>query len=340
MFGSIFSFLSKDIAIDLGTANTLFYVKGDGILLNEPSVVVVERSTNKIVYIGKAAKEMMGKTPPDLEVIRPLKDGVISDFDVTKAMIQYFIGQVLKKRKFFKPRIAVCIPAGITAVEKKAVIDSCLMAGGRDVLLIEEPMAAAIGAGLNIEEPSGNMVVDIGGGTTEVAVISLSAITYSESVRVAGDEANESIMSYLRQKYNLIIGENTAEKIKIAIGSAYELDEELTYEVSGRDLVSGIPKSIVLTDKEVREALQEPVKAIVNAIKRALENTPPELSADILDKGIYLTGGGALLKGLDKLISKETGLYVTVTEDPLTDVVKGTGRALEEYKRFKKVFVS
>ncbi len=340
MFGSIFSFLSKDIAIDLGTANTLFYVKGDGILLNEPSVVVIEKGTNKIVYIGKAAKEMMGKTPPDLEVIRPLKDGVISDFDVTKAMIQYFIAQVLKKRKFFKPRIAVCIPAGITAVEKKAVIDSCLMAGGRDVLLIEEPMAAAIGAGLNIEEPSGNMVVDIGGGTTEVAVISLSAITYSESVRVAGDEANEAIMSYLRQKYNLIIGENTAEKIKIAIGSAYELDEELTYEVSGRDLVSGIPKSIVLTDKEIREALQEPVKAIVNAIKRALENTPPELSADILEKGIYLTGGGALLKGLDKLISKETGLYVTVTEDPLTDVVKGTGKAIEEYKRFKKVFVS
>ena len=340
MLSSILNFFSKDIAIDLGTANTLFYVKGDGILLNEPSVVVVNKRDNKIVYIGKPAKEMIGKTPPDLEVIRPLKDGVISDFDVTKTMIQYFITQVLKKRKFFKPRIAVCIPAGITAVEKKAVIDSCLMAGGREILLIEEPMAAAIGAGLDIEKPSGNMVVDIGGGTTEVAVISLSAIAYSESVRVAGDEANEAIMSYLKQKYNLIIGENTAEKIKIAIGNAYELGEELTYEVSGRDLVSGIPKSIILTDKEVREALDEPVKAIVNAIKRALEQTPPELSADILEKGIYLTGGGALLKGLDKLISTETGLKVTVTEDPLTDVVKGTGKAIEEFKKYKKVFVS
>ncbi len=340
MLGSLLSFFSKDIAIDLGTANTLFYVKGDGILLNEPSVVVVNKKDNKIVYIGKAAKDMMGKTPPDLEVIRPLKDGVISDFDVTKAMIQYFISQVLKKRKFFKPKIAVCIPAGITAVEKKAVIDSCLMAGGREVLLIEEPMAAAIGAGLNIDEPVGNMVVDIGGGTTEVAVISLGAIAYSESVRVAGDEANEAIMNYLKQKYSLIIGENTAEKIKIAIGSAYKLENELTYEVSGRDLISGIPKSVILTDAEIREALQEPVNAIVNAIKRALEKTPPELSADILERGLYLTGGGALLKGLDQLISKETGLHVTVTEDPLTDVVKGTGRALEEYKRYKKVFVS
>ena len=340
MLSAILNFFSKDIAIDLGTANTLFYVKGDGILLNEPSVVVVNRRDNKIVYIGKSAKEMIGKTPPDLEVIRPLKDGVISDFDVTKAMIQHFITLVLKKRKFFKPRIAVCIPAGITAVEKKAVIDSCLMAGGREVLLIEEPMAAAIGASLDIEKPSGNMVVDIGGGTTEVAVISLSAIAYSESVRVAGDEANEAIMNYLKQKYNLIIGENTAEKIKIAIGSAYELEEELTYEVSGRDLVSGIPKSIILSDKEIREALNEPVRAIVNAIKKALEQTPPELSADILDKGIYLTGGGALLKGLDKLISAETGLHVTVTEDPLTDVVKGTGKAIEEYKKYKKVFVS
>ena len=340
MLKAILSLFSKDIAIDLGTANTLFYVKGDGILLNEPSVVVVNRRDNKIVYIGKAAKDMIGKTPPDLEVIRPLKDGVISDFDVTKAMIQHFLTQVLKKRKFFKPKIAVCIPAGITAVEKKAVIDSCLMAGGRDVLLIEEPMAAAIGAGLNIEEPVGNMVVDIGGGTTEVAIISLGAIAYSESVRVAGDEANESIMSYLKQKYNLIIGENTAEKIKIAIGSAFELDEELSYEVSGRDLVSGIPKSVILTAAEIREALQEPVRAIVDAVKRALEKTPPELSADILERGLYLTGGGALLKGLDKLITSETGLHVTVTEDPLTDVVKGTGKALEEYKRFRKVFVS
>ena len=340
MFKSLLNFFSKDIAIDLGTANTLFYVKGDGILLNEPSVVVVNKKDNKIVYIGNEAKKMIGKTPADLEIIRPLKDGVISDFDITKAMIQYFITKVLKKRKFFKPRIAVCIPAGITAVEKKAVIDSCLMAGGREVLLIEEPMAAAIGAGLSIEQPVGNMVVDIGGGTTEVAVISLSAIAYSESVRVAGDEANEAIMVYMKQKYNLIIGENTAEKIKIEIGSAYELEEDLTYEVSGRDLISGIPKSILLTDREIREALKEPVKIIVDSIKRALEKTPPELSADILDNGIYLTGGGALLKGLDKLISAETGLHVTVTENPLTDVVKGTGKAIENYKIYKNVFVS
>ncbi len=340
MFGKILSFFSKDIAIDLGTANTLFYVKGDGILLNEPSVVVVDRKANKILYVGKPAKEMMGKTPPEIEVVRPLKDGVISDFDVTKAMIQYFISQVLKKKRFFKPRIAVCVPAGITQVEKKAVIDACLMAGGREILLIEEPMAAAIGAGLNIEEPSGNMVVDIGGGTTEVAVISLGAISYSESVRVAGDEANEAIMEYFKKKYNLFIGENTAEKVKIAIGSAYELEEELTYDVSGRDIVTGIPKNVTVTDREIREALRQPVEEIVKAVKRALEKITPELAADILEKGIYLTGGGALLKGLDKLISEETGLKVTVTKDPLIDVVKGTGTALEEYKRYKKVFIS
>ncbi len=340
MLSKLLNFFSKDIAIDLGTANTLFYVKGIGILLNEPSVVAINRKENKVLYIGKAAKEMIGKTPPDIEVIRPLKDGVISDFDVTKAMIQYFITQVLKKRKFFKPKIAVCVPAGITQVEKKAVIDACLMAGGRDVLLIEEPMAAAIGAGLNIEEPSGNMVVDIGGGTTEVAVISLGAIAYSESVRVAGDEANEAIMDYFKKKYNLYIGELTAEKIKIAIGTAYPPEEPMTYDVAGRDIVSGIPKNITVNDEEIREALKEPVEEIIRAIRRALEKTPPELSADILEKGVYLTGGGALLKGLDKLVSKETGLKVTVTEDPLTDVVKGTGRALEEYKRYKRVFVN
>ncbi len=340
MLSKILNFFSKDIAIDLGTANTLFYVKGDGILLNEPSVVAVDRRENKILYVGTPAKEMLGKTPPEVEVIRPLKDGVISDFDVTKAMIQYFISQVLKKRRFLKPRIAVCVPAGITQVEKKAVIDACLMAGGREILLIEEPMAAAIGAGLNIEEPSGNMVVDIGGGTTEVAVISLGAIAYSESVRVAGDEANEAIMDYMKKKYNLYIGENTAEKIKIEIGSAYPLEEELSYDVAGRDIVTGIPKNITVTDKEIREALQQPVQEIVRAVKRALEKTPPELSADILQKGIYLTGGGALLKGLDKLISSETGLKVKVTDDPLTDVVKGTGTALEEYNRYRKVFVS
>ncbi len=340
MLGKLFNFLSKDIAIDLGTANTLFYLKGEGIVLNEPSVVVLDKQLNKPIYIGSAAKEMMGKTPPNMEVIRPLKDGVISDFETTKEMIKYFIVKVLKRKRLVKPRIAVCVPAGITQVENKAVIDSALQAGGREILLIEEPMAAAIGAGLDITAPTGNMVVDIGGGTTEVAVISLSSIAYSESVRVAGDEANESIMDYMKKKYNLFIGENTAEKVKIVIGNAFPLEEELTYDISGRDLVTGIPKNITVTSEEIREALNNPVMEIVKSVKRALEKTPPELSADILENGIFLTGGGGLLKGLDKLISKETGLKVQVTESPLTDVAKGTGIALEHYKEYKNVFIN
>ena len=340
MFGKLFNFLSKDIAIDLGTANTLFYLKGEGIVLNEPSVVVLDKQLNKPIYIGSDAKEMMGKTPPNMEVIRPLKDGVISDFETTKEMIKYFIVKVLKRKRLVKPRIAVCVPAGITQVENKAVIDSALQAGGREVLLIEEPMAAAIGAGLDITAPTGNMVVDIGGGTTEVAVISLSSIAYSESVRVAGDEANESIMDYMKKKYNLFIGENTAEKVKIVIGNAFPLEDEMTYDVSGRDLVTGIPKNVTVTSEEMREALNNPVMEIVKSVKRALEKTPPELSADILENGIFLTGGGGLLKGLDKLISKETGLKVQVTESPLTDVAKGTGIALEYYKEYKNVFIN
>jgi rod shape-determining protein MreB len=340
MFKKLLNFFSKDLAIDLGTANTLFYLKGEGIILNEPSVVVVDRSKNKVLNVGAEAKSMMGKTPPNLEVIRPLKDGVISDFETTKAMISVFIKRVLKRKGLVKPRIAVCVPAGITQVEKKAVIDSALQAGGREVLLIEEPMAAAIGAGLDISLANGNMVVDIGGGTTEVAVISLSSVAYSESVRVAGDEGNEAIMDYFKRKYNLFIGELTAERVKIAIGSAFPLEEELTYDVSGRDMIAGIPKNITITDAEIREALEEPVSEIVRSVKRALEKTPPELSSDILDNGVYLTGGGALLKGLDRLITHETGLKVQVTESPLTDVVKGTGRAIEEYKKYKNVFIS
>ncbi len=340
MIRRILNFFSKDIAIDLGTANTLFYLKGEGILLNEPSVVVLDKNKLKVLYVGKEAKAMMGKTPPNMEVIRPLKDGVISDYETTKAMIGLFILKVLKRKRLVKPRIAICVPAGITQVEKKAVIDSAMQAGGREILLIEEPMAAAIGAGLDITLPTGNMVVDIGGGTTEVAVISLSSVAYSESVRVAGDEANEAIMDYFKRKYNLFIGENTAERVKIAIGSAFPLDEELSFDVSGRDMISGIPKNITVTDNEIREALKPPVDEIVRSVKRALEKTPPELSADILDNGVYLTGGGALLKGLDKLITKETGLKVQVTSEPLTDVVKGTGKAIEEYKIFKNVFIN
>jgi rod shape-determining protein MreB len=335
MFKILLNFFSKDIAIDLGTANTLFYLKGEGILLNEPSVVVLDKTKGKVLYVGKEAKEMLGKTPPNMEVIRPLKDGVISDYETTKAMISLFIMKVLKRKRLVKPRIAICVPAGITQVEKKAVIDSALQAGGREILLIEEPMAAAIGAGLDISAPYGNMVVDIGGGTTEVAVISLSSVAYSESVRVAGDEGNEAIMDYFKRKYNLFIGENTAEKVKIAIGSAFPLPEELSCDVSGRDMVSGIPRNITVKDDEIRDALKPPVEEIVRSVKRALEKTPPELSADILDKGIYLTGGGALLKGLDKLITEETGLKVRVTDDPLTDVAKGTGTAIEEYKKYR-----
>ncbi len=340
MFGKLLSFFSKDVAIDLGTANTLFYLKGEGIVLNEPTVVVLDKTSNKVMYVGLAAKQMMGKTPPHMEVIRPLKDGVISDFETTKEMIKYFILKVLKRRRLIKPKIAVCVPAGITQVEKKAVIDSGLQAGGREILLIEEPMAAAIGAGLDITAPSGNLVVDIGGGTTEVAVISLSSVAYSESVRIAGDEANESIMDYLKKKYNLFVGENSAESLKISIGCAYPLEQELTCDVAGRDMVTGIPRNITITSEEMREALKEPVNEIVKSVRRALEKTPPELSADIYDKGVYLTGGGALLRGLDKLISEETGLKVEVTESPLTDVAKGTGIALENYSMYKDVFIS
>ncbi len=340
MFSKLLNFLSKDIAIDLGTANTLFYVKGEGIVLNEPSVVVYDKSSKRVVYVGDAAKKMMGKTPPGLESIRPLKDGVISDFDTTKEMIRFFISKVLKNKRIIKPRIAVCVPAGITQVEKKAVIDSAIQAGGREVLLIEEPMAASIGANLDISEPTGNMIVDIGGGTTEVAVISLSSVAYSESVRVAGDEGNESIMEYFKKNHNLIIGENSAERVKMAIGSAFPLEEELSCDVAGRDIVSGIPKNINVTSVDIREALSEPVREIVNSVKRALEKTPPELSADILDRGIFLSGGGALIRGLDKLITHETGLKVQVTESPLTDVAKGTGIAMENYKKFKSVFIN
>jgi rod shape-determining protein MreB len=340
MLSKIFGFLSKDVAIDLGTANTLFYLKGEGIVLNEPTVVVLDKTSNKVLYVGFAAKQMMGKTPPHMEVIRPLKDGVISDFETTKEMIKYFILKVLKRKRLIKPKIAVCVPAGITQVEKKAVIDSGLQAGGREILLIEEPMAAAIGAGLDITAPSGNLIVDIGGGTTEVAVISLSSVAYSESVRIAGDEANEAIMDYLKKKYNLFIGENSAEAVKIAIGCAYPLEEELTYDIAGRDMVTGIPRNITITSEEMREALKEPVNEIVKSVRRALEKTPPELSADIYDKGVHLTGGGALIKGLDKLISEETGLKVEVTESPLTDVAKGTGIALENYSIYKNVFIS
>ncbi len=323
------------MAIDLGTANTLVYVKGQGIVLSEPSVVAINKDTGLPRAVGNEAKNMIGRTPGNIVAIRPMKDGVIADFEVTEAMLRYFIQKVHNRRRLAWPRVAVSVPSGITAVERRAVVESTMQAGATKVYIIEEPMAAAIGAGLPVHEPQGCMIVDIGGGTTEVAVISLGGIVFAKSVRVAGDEMDTAIIQHLKRTYNMMVGERTAEEIKIAIGSAYALKEELQMQVKGRDQVMGLPRTIDITSEEIREALREPVAAIVEAVRVTLERTPPELSADIVDRGVVLAGGGALLRGLDQLIAKETGLHVTVAEDPLGAVVLGGGKFLEELKHTK-----
>jgi len=338
---SLFNLFSSDLAIDLGTANTLVYVKGKGIVINEPSVVAVHRDarTNRdeVLAVGMEAKQMLGKTPGSIRAVRPVKDGVIADFEITEQMLSYFIGKAHKRRTLIRPRIIVCVPFGITEVEKRAVRDSAKAAGSREVHLLEEPMAAAIGAGLPIREASGNMIVDIGGGTTEVAVISLAGIVLSESIRIAGDKMDEAIVQYIKRKYNLLIGEPTAEQIKINIGSAYPLAEELKMEVKGRDLVSGIPKTVEVSSVEIREALEEPIQAIIDAVRTALEKTPPELASDIVDKGIVLVGGGALLKSIDLLLREVTGLPVIRGEDPMSAVALGAGKVLNDFALLREI---
>jgi rod shape-determining protein MreB len=333
---------SNDLAIDLGTANTLVFVKGKGIVLREPSVVAVRRDNkgyNKILAVGTEAKRMLGRTPGNIVAIRPMKDGVIADFEVTEAMLRHFIRKVHNRRTLIRPRMIVCVPSGITQVEKRAVRESAESAGAREVYLIEEPMAAAIGAGLPITEPTANMVVDIGGGTTEVAVISLAGIVFSKSVRVGGDKIDEAILQYVKRKYNLLIGERTAEVIKTTIGTAYPQEEPESIEIKGRDLVTGIPKILVIDSEEVRLAIAEQIDTIVQVVKMALEQTPPELSADIVDKGIFLTGGGALLKNLDILLKEETGLPIIIADDPLSAVVLGSGMVLEDIDLLKEVSI-
>ncbi|UZP68309.1 rod shape-determining protein [Desulfovibrio mangrovi] len=340
MFGKLLGLFGKDLAMDLGTANTLLYTKNDGIVLNEPSVVAIDNDRNTVLAVGKEAKEFLGRTPQRIRAIRPMKDGVIADFEVTKQMISFFIKKVITGFSLAKPNIVICVPTGITQVEKRAVIESAQQAGARDVRLVEEPMAAAIGADMPIHQPMGNMVVDIGGGTTEVAVISLSAIAYAESVRVAGDAMNSAVQRYFQEEFKLLIGENMAERIKIRIGSAHPLPETLSMDVSGKDMVTGTPKSVLVTDGHVREALADPVKAIVMAVRKSLEKTPPELAGDIADNGLLLAGGGALLKGLNTLITKETNLKVVIDDDPLTTVVRGTGRTLDDRKFYSKVYIN
>jgi rod shape-determining protein MreB len=336
---SLFSLFSSDLAIDLGTANTLVYAKGKGIVVNEPSIVAINKNTGEVEAVGKEAKDMLGRTPGNIVAIRPMKDGVIADFKVTERMLNYFIQKAHGRKVLVHPRIVIGVPSEITQVEKRAVIDSAYRAKASEVHLVEQAMVAAIGAGLPVTEPSGNMVVDIGGGTTDVAVISLSGIVYSRSVRVAGNEMDNSIMQYLKRKYNLLIGERTGEAIKIQIGSAYPLDKPLTMEIKGRNLIEGVPKTITIDDTEIREALAESVATIMNAIRVALERTPPELSADISDRGIVLTGGGAMLKNLDRRIREETGLPVSIAEDPLASVVLGTGKMLTDFKLLRRVAI-
>ncbi|MGA2267316.1 MAG: rod shape-determining protein [Bryobacteraceae bacterium] len=336
---SLFSLFSSDLAIDLGTANTLVFAKGKGIVVNEPSIVAINKNNGQVVAVGKEAKEMLGRTPGNIVAIKPMKDGVIADFKVTERMLNYFIQKAHGRKMLVHPRIVIGVPSEITQVEKRAVMDSAYRAKASEVHLVEQSMVAAIGAGLPITEPSGNMVVDIGGGTTDVAVISLSGIVYSRSVRVAGNEMDEAIMQYLKRKYNLLIGERTAEAIKIEIGSAFPLDKPLTMEIKGRNLIEGVPRTITVPDSEIREALSECVATIVNAIRVALERTPPELSADISDRGIVLTGGGALLKNLDKRIREETGLPVSIADDPLASVVLGTGRMLSDFRLLRMISI-
>jgi len=333
----LFDLLSSDIGIDLGTANTLVYVRNQGIVLNEPSVVAIEQATGRVLAIGSAAKEMTGRTPAGIAAIRPLKDGVIADFDISERLIADFIRRVVKHKYLMKPRVIISVPSGITEVEKRAVRDSAENAGAREVYLLAEPMAAAIGVGLPVEQPSGSMVIDIGGGTSEIAVIALNGIVNDTSIRVAGDEFNEAIIMYLKKNYNLLIGELTAEEIKIKIGSAVPLEKELTMDIKGRDLVAGVPKNLKLSSVQVREALSETIDIIVEAVRQALERTPPELASDILERGIVLTGGGALLRGLDKRLREETNLPVNVADDPLTCVVRGVGKVLENFSHYSKV---
>ena len=335
----VLGLFSNDMGIDLGTATTLVYAKGQGIVLCEPSVVAIQKGSHNVLAVGEEAKRMLGRTPGNIVAIRPMKDGVIADFEITEDMLRYFIKKVHNRKVFVRPRMVIAIPSGITEVEKRAVKDSAEHAGAREVYLVEEPIAAAIGVGLPIQEPSGNMIIDIGGGTTEIAVISLAGIVFSRSIRIGGDELDEAIIEHLKKTYNLMIGERTAEDIKIKIGSAYPLEEELTMEVRGRDLVAGLPKTITVSSEEIREAVAGPISAILEATRMTLERTPPELSADLIERGIILAGGGALLRGMDKLISEETGLPVHVAEDPMTAVAMGTGKVLSEIKYLKKVTV-
>ena len=337
MFNRLFGLFSNDIGIDLGTANTLVYVKDRGIVLREPSVVAIQAGTNRVLAVGEDAKRMLGRTPGSIIAVRPLKAGVIADFEITEAMLRYFIRKVHNRRKMAKPRVIIAVPSGITAVEKRAVHDSAMHAGAREVHLVEEPMAAAIGVGLPVQEPAGNMIVDIGGGTTEVALISLAGIVFSRSVRVGGDELDDAIIQYMKRVYNLMIGERTAEEVKIAIGSAYPLEEETSIDVKGRDLVNGLPKTLTVTSEEIREALSEPVSSIVESIRITLERCPPELAADLVDRGMVMAGGGALLRGLDKLVAEQTGLPVHVADDPLSAVAEGTGVVLNELDFLRKV---
>jgi len=341
-FHKILGFFSNDLAIDLGTANTLVFVKGKGIVCNEPSVVVLRKDDKKPVAVGAEAKRMLGKTPANIIAIRPMKDGVIADFDATGEMLKYFIAKVHNRRSFVSPRVIIGVPSGITQVEQRAVKDAAQVSGAREVYLIGEPMAAAIGVGLPVGEPSGNMIVDIGGGTTDVAVISLDGVVYSKAVRVGGDKMDDSIMAFIKRRYNLMIGDMTAERIKINIGSVYKTEgsEQRTMEIKGRDLISGIPKTLTINEAEIREALTEPVNVILDTIRVILENTPPELASDIVDRGIILAGGGALLKGLDLLIRQETGLPVFIADDPLSAVVRGVGKMLDDIEMLRRVAIN
>ena len=341
LLDQVLGVFSSDIGIDLGTATTLVYVKGQGVVLCEPSVVAIDRHTHQVLAVGEEAKRMLGRTPGNIVAIRPMKDGVIADFEITEAMLRYFIRKVHRRMPLVTPRVVIAVPSGITEVEKRAVKDSAERAGARSpVYLVEEPIAAAIGVGLPIHEPSGNMVVDIGGGTTEIAVISLAGIVFSKSIRIGGDECDDAIINHLKKTYNLMIGERTAEEVKIKVGSAYPLEEEMTMEVRGRDILTGLPKTITVSSEEIREALSEAVASILEAIRITLERTPPELSADLISRGLILAGGGALLRGLDKLISEETGLPVHIADDPLTAVALGTGRYLSDISLLKRLSVN
>ena len=342
IFDRLLGLFSNDLAIDLGTANTLVYVKGEGIVCNEPSVVAVQkdnRGSRRVLAVGAEAKRMLGRTPGNINAIRPLKDGVIADFEITEAMLRYFIQKIHNRKTLVRPRIIICVPFGVTEVEKRAVRESAESAGAREVYLVEEPMAAAIGAGLPITEPAGTMIVDIGGGTTEVAVISLAGIVFSKSIRVGGDKMDEAIVQYVKRKYNLLVGERTAELVKITIGSAYPGEEIQTMEIKGRDLVAGVPKTVEITDEEIRESIVEPINAIVEAVRIGLERTPPELASDIVDKGIVLAGGGALLRNLDTLLRDQTGLPVMLADEPLEAVVMGAGKVLDELTLLRDIAI-